>query len=157
VIRFIVVGMVMAACAPVPGVHTAMPAATRHPVLIIGRPVAVTIISYLPPAGLVASNTTPTGRVSVTDRATVASLAHLVNQLNPVSRGVAVMCPIDHNAHARLVFSYTNGDRWTIEAHLDGCERASAHGVQGWIVGPQTDHPRRFFEEIDRLVGFKYG
>jgi hypothetical protein len=153
VVRLVALMMVVAVLITFPFVMRVSAAGLPHPVLIIGRPSSVTITSYLPTGKSIASNTVPTGRVTVTAATTVASLARLANRLNPTYGG-AVSCPMSRNAHARLVFSYANGDRWTIEAQLDGCGEASAHGTRGWIMGSQADHPQKFFQEIDRLVGF---
>lgn len=144
----------LALAALAPSVRASSPAAVTHPTLVIGHPSSVAITYYIASSGVVLRGTPPTGRVVVSDPTTVGTLARLANNLNPPPTGPPPSCSPDNFSHARLVFAYSNGDRWTMRAELSGCERLTAHGVSGWVVGSQTAHPRAFFNKIDKLIGY---
>lgn len=77
------------------------------------------VIVHTPDMNAGASPTTTT----VTDRATIARVAALLNDLRPLPRGAAYSCPMDDGESYRLTFQRTPGDTEVAQAEVpaSGC------------------------------------
>jgi hypothetical protein len=81
--------------------------------LVVGKPIAMAV------DGLI-----------VQDPATISKVIQDLNRLQPgAESGISVQsCPNYVGQKYVVVFTYANGDRWTVIVERDGCENVTAGG-----------------------------
>jgi hypothetical protein len=119
---------------PDPAKNTAETVETACPVAVIGRPKAVTLTAYRRAGGRPLAKSLRIAKQAKVDDI-VALLDHHLRWY-PLS----IFCPTYRGIIVVLRFSYSNGDRWTVNVDTGGCTSVITHQFLARADAALTDY-----------------